>query len=42
MPRREDQEFIGNILRDVPDQILSQIGVPRPGFRSPPQAERAA
>jgi hypothetical protein len=38
----EDQEFIGNILRDVPDQILSQIGVPRPGLKAPPYEERAA
>jgi hypothetical protein len=38
----EDQEFIGNILRDVPDQILSQIGVPRPGLKAPQYEERAA
>lgn len=38
----EDENFIGHILRDVSDEIMAQIGIPRPGFKPPSYEERAA
>jgi len=38
----EDREFIDNILRPIPDEIMAQIGMPRPGFKTQDSSERAA
>ena len=38
----EDADFIGNIVRDISDEVFEQLKMPRPGFVSPAQSERAA
>jgi hypothetical protein len=38
----EDEAFIAHILRDVSDEIMSQMGVPRIGHKRPVREEQAA
>jgi hypothetical protein len=38
----EDAEFIGNMVRDIPDEVFEQLKMPRPGLISPTAQERAA
>ena len=38
----EDEAFIAHILRDVPDEIMTAMDIPRPPWRHAPMEERVA